>query len=117
MSKYTPINGWTKRKMIAQINKEFKGKAFNRKKDMCQYLTPNGKKCAVGCFIPAADLEEKAGAMNACGSVSGLLNTFPELAKKLPLPKESLGYFQDLHDCSKSHTKAKLIKWIKENVE
>lgn len=51
---YKTANGFTKQTIIERIQKEFKGMAeighgmFAK----CVFLTPEGKKCAIGLFIP-----------------------------------------------------------------
>ena len=51
-------SGWTKASLIQYIRDNFKGKSMRVYKDgsvstnLCAYKGPDGKKCAVGLFIP-----------------------------------------------------------------
>ncbi len=86
------INGWTKEKVIAHLEANFKGKAMG-KNGLCQYLTEDGRSCAVGMFIPKGDE-----ALYFQGDSQNLLRSYPELIDSLPMNKESLIEFQAIHD-------------------
>lgn len=102
VSLFAPINGWTKAKIKEHIEKEFKGLAVvcrgdgtssNRLWPSCSYLTPEGKKCAVGVFIPNGHEGQRSG-----GRVESLLGDFPDLKDHMPLPVEAMSLLQDVHD-------------------
>lgn len=98
--------------MIDILTKEFTGKGEFEGK--CCYLTDNGKKCAVGCFIP--DGHE---GQNFEGTAADLMKKYHEL--KLPLSKYGLMAFQNVHDKMSSDLDKDtqldiLIDWIKTNV-
>lgn len=75
------------------LNREFKGKAINSNR-MCQYLTMDGRKCAIGCFIP-----DDHAAQSNDGDVMEILDVFPDLLKEMPCQnKRVLSEFQSFHD-------------------
>lgn len=134
MEKFQCINGWTKEKMIAKVLAEFKGKAEEvghgpYSVSRCAYKTVDGKKCAVGMFIP-----EGHDAQSYIGTVGDLLECHEGLEKHMPLSfertfyyeadkekKSPLQMFQNVHDKlpayeSMEGQRAILIKWIEENV-
>ncbi len=81
-------------KVYRVLKKEFKGKAYCTTAKNCMYLTAEGKKCAIGCFIPkdhpSQDLE---------GGVDTLLRTNPSLEKYMPSGNINvLEAFQFAHD-------------------
>ncbi len=53
---YTPINRWTRQKMIDHVKSNFKGKSIGMD-GVCLYRGPDGKKCAVGLFIPDSEYD------------------------------------------------------------
>lgn len=85
-------NGWTKSKVIKHIEKNFKGKAVN-KDNICSYLTKNGKKCAVGLFIPDGHEGQKFK-----GGIYDLLVYHPDLQYHMPMDKHNLNSLQYIHD-------------------
>jgi len=110
------INGWTKAKILKHIEDNFKGKSYYTNEDgwedNCAYRMEDGRKCAVGMFIPDKDYRPAMEGMSA----SAIVNDY-ELYDKMPFEGEDLNMFQEVHDKSKpQHAKRKLIKWIKENV-
>lgn len=114
---YKAINGWTRETMIEQIDKEFKGKSMDPAGHTCIYRGDEGKKCAIGCFIPdgvtLSEDENKKG-------IQALLNGKPELKSLLPLSPIECKFFQQAHDdmlgSSIDVQKNYLINWIKENI-
>jgi hypothetical protein len=86
------INGWTKNKVIKHIEKNFKGKA-QTEDGFCIYKTEDGKKCAVGMFIP-----DGHSAANSITNVEGLLLDYPDLKKVMPFSERDLRIFQNVHD-------------------
>jgi len=116
--KFQTINGWTKEKMKVAIRAGNNGKrAFDPQEHVCRYLTPDGNRCAVGCFLPDGHPGQSYE-----GTTIGLLNEYPELKKKMPLSPEALRRLQKVHD---SHISARdaldmrdvLCEWIDKNVE
>lgn len=111
--KFQTINGWTKEGMKSAIRAGNNGRPAKQEK-MCCYLTPDGNKCPVGCFIPDGHPSQ--------GEVTNalfLIHEFPDLASIMPLPVLGLRQMQEVHD---SHTDARdvrdvLCEWIDENVE
>lgn len=91
-------NGWTKKKMIKHIELNFKGKAIEN--TQCLYKTSDGKKCAVGLFIPENHVGQKY-----IGSVSGLLKIYPDLKKSMPTTTGKLKELQFIHDLGNSYFK------------
>lgn len=117
---YSTINGWTKKSFIEHVKKNFKGKAvitnnfpsFFR----CQYLTKDGRKCAVGLFIPDGHIGQ-----TSSGDVISLLNQHPSLSINMPLNTEAMKIFQNKHDNLNYKESVKtqlacLISWISANV-
>lgn len=113
---YKTINGFTKQSMIDVIKKEFKGQAIN-KLGTCQYLTDEGGKCAVGCFIPHGH----KGQLHS-GTVSELMRHF-DLSMYMPLENIPMREFQKVHDDGLGSIDDIgvqlniLINWINKNVE
>lgn len=116
----TPVNGWTKEKMISHVEKEFKGKAITEANSFrCQYLTKDGKKCAVGMFIPEGSYEDCMD--EGVGPASELFRVFTSLLTVMPLTGPEMQDFQGVHDSMSEHLtmeeqKAELIDWIRRNV-
>jgi hypothetical protein len=83
----------------------------------CLYLTPDGNKCFIGCFIP-----EGYEAQKSMDDVEIMLNRFPEVKEFLPL-KELRGIkaFQDVHDIHDARDNADLYtraeRWLEQNVK
>lgn len=88
------LNGWTKKKMIKHIEENFKGKSISRDGKLCLYKTAEGKKCAVGLFIPQKRREQ----FDLAGSVYNLLTEYPDLKKAMPIDEDSLYELQVVHD-------------------
>ncbi len=90
--------GWTKEKVMAQIKKYNNGTraSTGHTAGSCLYKTPNGNRCAIGCFIPTDHP-----ALNHKGGVRGLLGDYPELRNYMPFEHDDdLHRFQSAHDCS-----------------
>lgn len=124
---YRCINGWTKLDMIAHVLSEFKGYAegliagqtWAGGSKVCVYLTDDGKKCAVGLFIPDDHRGQKFN-----GDIYELLEEYPELRSHLPLPPGEMKELQKVHDSNWSlhslrddMTLASIITWIQDNVK
>jgi hypothetical protein len=114
---FEAINGYTKESIIQKIESDFKGRAGDINGYGCEYLTKEGRKCAVGLFIPDGHPGQE------CGSdVSGLLDKFPDLTDSMPLPILALDRLQYLHDHrlkgdqTIDRQKSILIDWVEANV-
>lgn len=115
---YKPINGHTKVSIIKAIEAGNKGKR-SMVDNTCSYLNPiTGNKCAVGCFIPDGHPGQKV-----VSSATGLLNRYPGLKNKMPLPLDALNDFQGAHDNARAsrvtfnrfthhNVKVRLAIWI-----
>lgn len=112
--KYKTINGWTKESMKAAIAKGNKGKRAYDEEYGCLYLTEDGNKCAIGCFIPDGHKAQR-------DSVTASLLTlkFPDLDRTMPIEGEGLSRLQLIHDSapSLSDPRSALYAWIDKNVE
>lgn len=105
-----------KQTIIDVINRDFKGKAVMG--ETCSYLTEDGKKCAIGLFIPNGH-EAQLSTLE----VHSLLEHYPDLWKHMPSKDiVFLMDFQNTHDFELSHEdsledqKKTLIKFV-ENYE
>ena len=86
------LNGWTDSTIKKTIDKNFTGRALNEQ-GKCAYLTKDGKKCAVGIFIP-----EGHEAQTFAKNVAHLLFKYTDLLDVLPLNTEMLFLLQKYHD-------------------
>lgn len=114
---YKTINGWTKQSMIEHIKKEFKGKSISLDGERCLYRGPDGKKCAVGMFIPDNKYRSE---MDGTAIQNGysVWNIEKACQDDMPLSADALGYLQSEHDLSgASETLGTILEWIEENVE
>ena len=79
-------------KILNKIETDFQGQAIEYGK--CKYKTDDGKKCAIGLFMP----EGHEGEMSNAG-VSDLLNQYPDLNRFMPsYDMQKLVSFQRAHD-------------------
>lgn len=107
------INGWTKEKMKEHIVNNFKGKATGKNEIQCEYKTQDGRKCAVGMFIPEDCYESSMD-----GSVNSLLFYWPKVILHMPLEEDGLTKMQLIHDNSAPEdTLQDLLTFIDKNVE
>lgn len=122
---YKTANGWTKAKMIEHIKANFKGRAVCELPNKmgvtvptCMYLTPDGKKCAIGLFVPDGHrLQTYGNPVQA----SRALHMFPDLIEWMPLANSAgLNELQGVHDQyvtgSNLSVLASMIEWIEYNV-
>ncbi len=115
---YTPINGYMKKSIIEVIERDFKGKAVKLDDEsICEYLTLDGRKCAVGLFIPNGH-----DAQHSADGYYGLLQKYPDLNILMPLNKIGMNGLQHLHDnlnrdSSIAAQKDIILNWINEKVE
>jgi hypothetical protein len=109
------VNGWSKQTMVSHIQKEFKGYSIIIEKDnhpTCAYRGPEGKKCAVGLFIPDNKYKPE---MDDGMSLKAVFN---ECLATMPLNYEGLALLQTVHDRSDGdETLEKILNWIEINVE
>lgn len=113
MSEYKLINGWSKLDLINKIETEFKGKSVAENGKSCLYRGLDGKKCAVGLFIPD---ELYNPAFENC-SYFAITRKTQHLLKFMPMDGESMDAFQFIHDSSKIETsKEEILKWIDTNI-
>ena len=108
------INGWTKQSMLEHIKTNFKGKSINTKsdgEDICLYRGPDGKKCAVGLFIPDEKYDRS---MEECSPLSDVLRC---VTQHFPLNPENMRVLQYIHDTSKEENcLSQMIEWVEQNV-
>ena len=84
------INGYNFDKVVAVLRKEFKGKAIDPV-DGCVYLSGEGKKCAVGCFISPQKYQEKFEGRS-------LTDIWRCVADDMPMNLHYMNKLQDFHD-------------------
>lgn len=119
-TKFKPVNGFTKAKIKAVLEKEVKEfsgyteRCGSPMSDVtrCFYKDNKGNKCAIGAFIPEGHPGQKF-----IGTVNNLLNAHPDLRTFMPLEDAALMPFQVAHDTNKKATKQALLKWVDANVE
>jgi hypothetical protein len=112
-------NGWTKKKVLAQVKKFNNGtQAMNMGiscfRKTCVYKNEDGNRCFIGAFIPSRN-----SALEAEGPVSDLLEMYPELRSKLPFDDvKALSAFQNVHDeCEEGSTYLALQRFLANEVE
>ena len=113
------INGWTKEKMIETIYAGNKGKCAvirnHFEQIVCSYLTEDGNKCAVGCFIPDGHI-----AQTRTTTAGALLADYPDLVHFMPLEIAGLIVMQKTHDqfrAGEKDPRPAIKLWIENNVE
>ncbi len=121
---YKPINGWTKESIIDHIIYNFKGKSVvvhssaiypDTGVESCKYRGPNGKKCAVGMFIP--DELYHPNIEGSCIRSTKLIN-INLLKSNFPLHIDAMEDLQEIHDVSDPDcTLTDLIDWVDKNVK
>jgi hypothetical protein len=87
------LNGWTKEKVIDQLNQEFKGVAYNDLRCQCSYRAGN-KKCVAGCFIPN-DLYTSS--MEGI-YIDTLMSSNKDISNSMPFGSLVMKTWQDIHD-------------------
>lgn len=107
------INGWTKEKVIEHIKGNFKGKSFNPDRNLheCLYRGPNGRKCAVGMFIPDDKYSERMEGKSAWDLMRNKQG-HEEFTKLMPLTAMEMDNLQSEHDNSATDEEC-LIRMIK----
>lgn len=117
---YSPINGWTKRKIISHIKKNFKGKSvvvtssyLDGVETRCFYRGPNETKCAVGIFIPDDKYNKTMEGQRADSIIGPWALRFA-----MPLNNEGMCSLQKTHDLSDSeNTLQIMINWVRLHVK
>jgi hypothetical protein len=108
---YAPINQWTKEKIINHIEKNFVGKSYENE-ETCLYRSDDGRKCALGLFIPDKRYSSKM--EHQCART---VITDYKLERFMPLETDAMRQLQMVHDESNENkTKEQMINWIKRNV-
>jgi len=119
--KYTLVNGWTKAKMKAAIQKYNNGtqaRYTSVYSSACAYQTPDGNRCAIGCFLP-----DEHPALHYSGRAGNLMSTYSDI--NLPITDVFMAEsFQDVHDKdmfrdldpSSPQLHQALFNWIDNNV-
>ena len=110
-------NGWTKEKMKAHVKLEFKGKSEDGYGN-CMYRNSNGKKCAVGMFIPD-NKYHVAMDNNACNGGTNAIAVINQynLDDLMPLIKDAMNELQAVHDKSAaSETLDKMLEFVDSRV-
>lgn len=80
-------------KTVAHI-RSLPERAFDHDAKVCSYLTPDGRKCAIGVHIPDGHPGQKIG-----GGVAELVYDYPDLAKHvLPEGEDGLGLAEELQN-------------------
>ncbi len=115
MKKYKTINGWTKQTMIDHVVANFKGMSVDvsnpDETPKCMYRGPEGKKCAVGLFIPDENYSSKFEGKSAYALPH-------ELHSKMPIEVIGLDSFQSVHDMSTNfNCLDNILNWIENYVE
>lgn len=106
-----PINGWTKQGIIDHILANYKGRSTNSN-GTCLYRGDNGRRCAVGVFIPDDDYTLEM----ECKSAAEIWREFYPLRQILPFEASDLMILQQCHD-EGSGERSDLIKFLEDNVE
>lgn len=125
MQQFETVNGWTKEQMIRNIELRFKGQAYNSHEETCEYLTSDGRQCAVGMFIPVPLIKEIGiDKVNVTGGVNSLFRAFPDMVQLMPLTPDGMYAFQEFHDRPSyvmgeqiRLTTERMVQWVKENVK
>lgn len=117
MNYYKTLNGWTKDKMRQAILRNNNGTRAVGPDGACKYITEDGNRCAVGCFIPDELLEK---ARQHQGTITELYQDLDTteagiLEKAMPLKWSGLELLQVQHDVGPQGLNAKLaIKRVPE---
>lgn len=93
---YTPTNGWTKAKILEQLDERMPDEGAAMRNDNCCYLTEDGKTCAAGAFIPPEFYREQWDAMQLY--IYKVSSQVPELKDHMPLNMNGLILLQEVHD-------------------
>lgn len=125
---YKTINGWTKQSMREHVVANFKGKSLRPATalgpTLCMYRGPEGKKCAMGIFIPDELYHpnmEGAAAFSLLESQGTQYNS--ELEKVMPLDAGGMMQLQSQHDQNlfeveeDSNVLARILEFIDTQVE
>lgn len=106
----------SKELIINTIKKDFKGKAYDRNIHQCVHLTDDGKKCALGLFIP-----DGHPAQREIEPADEILDQYEDLLDILPVKNINFWIkFQEEHDRLNSalpieKQKNQLIDWVNDH--
>lgn len=112
-TKYKLINGWTKDRVIEQIEQKNGFKQCVGHRGDCKYRGQNGSACFVGAFIP--DSEYCTSFDVGIDAFRLLMVASPDLQRHMPLEPMGMNMIQTIHD--RLYTcKDTLIEWLNDNV-
>lgn len=104
------INGWTKGTVLDHIRKNFKGRSVvqgrGQYNKLCLYRSTEGKKCAVGLFIPDGEIADSVAKNANEAAVDVLLGLYSSLTDLMPLRLSGLCELQSMHDMAQSDADA-----------
>lgn len=110
-------NGYNLEKTMSKIREGNKGhRGMEENAGRCMYLTSDGNKCVIGCFIPDGHRAQKI-----LDSVSALLELeeYSDLVELMPLEGNlALEAFQRFHDqYIDDSLHSSIQQWLIENVQ
>lgn len=113
----SPINGWTKKRIIARIKKRVPEYGCVDGRGVCIYRRDDGKGCIVGAFMPPR-LAKKMD-LGGVLLIQTTLRAYPEIMQHIPLPFQTMRTLQRMHDEKSTLSlpvRDDLIRWVEENV-
>lgn len=113
---YKAINGWNRETMKLAICVGNNGTRAANEIGRCYYLTPDGNRCAAGCFVPYGHAAERND-----GRIGKVLEIYPDLRGAMPLNKIGMAALQHEHDIHAYRRDSRdmrdvLCEWIDDNV-
>lgn len=93
---YKAINGWTKDKILEQLDKRMPDEGAATRDGNCCYLTDEGKTCAIGAFIPENLYKKEWDDRKV--DVSSIIRESKEVEAVMPFCMNGLIPLQQLHD-------------------
>ena len=108
------INGFTKESVMAQVKKYNNDRKAVKPDGSCIYLTSDGNRCAIGCFIPDGHK-----ALESRFEVEEIMYIFPDLARYMPFDiMDGLRDFQIAHDlCGSKSVYDRVQNFLNDQVE
>ena len=124
---YKTQNGWTKDDMIAHVLCEYTGISMSEDLYQCNYRGRDGRKCAVGIFIPNDKYTTvmEVNSHNTNNGADFVIDKY-NLTDDMPLDKAAMKLFQSVHDDfgydygsidADEDCLVALVDWIEDNVE
>lgn len=112
---FTTQNGWTKERMLSHIRTHFAGKSYTVNAETgqheCKYRGPEGKRCAVGLFIPDDRYRESMDS-NYENYATSVLERY-NLEDAMPISAMGMQQLQQVHDNSASqNTLTDMASWV-----